>query len=93
MAEDPSRPLWESALQDWKLSTEQLDELAALVAMVPANKLPADHNREKAQYLYIAQKVAEIKRRDAEKKIWNKFSYLRKLLQQDAQKGEDAADQ
>lgn len=85
MAEDPSRPLWESALQDWKLSTEQLDELAALVAMVPSRKLPdcQKEDIEKARYQYIAQKAAEIKRRNEEKKIRSRFSYLRKLMQED----------
>lgn len=85
MAEDPSRPLWGSALQDWKLSTEQLDELAALVAMVPSRKLPdcQKEDIEKARYQYIAQKAAEIKRRNEEKKIRSRFSYLRKLMQED----------
>lgn len=85
MAEDPSRPLWESALQDWKLSTEQLDELAALVVMVPSRKLPdcQKEDIEKARYQYIAQKAAEIKRRNEEKKIRSRFSYLRKLIQED----------
>ena len=85
MAEDPSRPIWESALQDWKLSTEQLDELAALVAMVPAHKLPECQKEdiEKARYQYMAQKAAEIKRRNEEKRIRSRFSYLRKLMQDD----------
>jgi hypothetical protein len=85
MAEDPSRPLWESALEDWKLSTEQIDELAALVAMVPSHKLPECQKEdiEKARYQYIAQKAAEIKRRNEEKRIRSRFSYLRKLMQDD----------
>ena len=84
-AEDPSRPLWGSALQDWNLSTEQLDELAALVAMVPSRKLPdcQKEDIDKARYQYIAQKAAEIKRRNEEKKIRSRFSYLRKLIQED----------
>ena len=85
MAEDPSRPLWESALEDWKLSKEQLDELAALVAMVPSHKLPECQKEdiEKARYQYIAQKAAEIRRRNEEKRIRSRFSYLRKLMQED----------
>lgn len=85
MAEDPSRPLWESALEDWELSTEQIDELAALVAMVPSHKLPECQKEdiEKARYQYIAQKAAEIKRRNEEKRIRSRFSYLRKLMQDD----------
>lgn len=85
MAEDPSRPLWESALEDWKLSAEQIDELAALVAMVPSYKLPECRKEdiEKARYQYIAQKAAEIRRRNEEKRIRSRFSYLRKLMQED----------
>lgn len=85
MAEDSSRPIWESALSDWKLSAEQLDELAALVAMVPSHKLPECQKEdiEKARYQYIAQKAAEIKRRNEEKRIRSRFSYLRKLMQED----------
>lgn len=85
MAEDPSRPLWESALEDWKLSKEQLDELAALVAMAPSHKLPECQKEdiEKARYQYIAQKAAEIRRRNEEKRIRSRFSYLRKLMQED----------
>ena len=93
MAEDPSRPLWESALEDWKLSAEQLDELAALVAMVPSHKLPdcQKEDIEKARYQYIAQKAAEIKRRNEEKRIRSRFSYLRKLMQEDiASKSQEA---
>lgn len=82
--EDQSRPLWESALEDWELSKERLDELAALIAMVPAHKLPQiEDDIEKARYQYIASKVAEIKRRNTEKRIRSRFSYLRKLLQED----------
>ena len=85
MAEDSSRPIWESALSDWKLSAEQLDELAALVAIVPSHKLPECQKEdiEKARYQYIAQKAAEIKRRNEEKRIRSRFSYLRKLMQED----------
>lgn len=84
-AEDPSRPIWERALGDWKLSEEQLDELAALLVMVPAHKLPScqKEDLERARYQYIAQKAAEIKRRNEEKRIRSRFAYLRKLLQED----------
>lgn len=76
-------PLWESALSDWKLSVEKLDELSALLDAIPAYKLPEAPTAEQAQYKYIALKVAEIKRRNQEKKINNRFAYLRKLIQKD----------
>ena len=76
-------PLWESALSDWKLSAEKLDELSALLDAIPASKLPEAPTAEQAQLKYIALKVAEIKRRNQEKKINNRFAYLRKLMQKD----------
>lgn len=76
-------PLWESALSDWKLSTEKLDELSALLDAIPSYKLPEASTSEQAKYKYIALKVAEIKRRNQEKKINNRFAYLRKLMQKD----------
>ena len=76
-------PLWESALSDWKLSAEKLDELSALLDAISAYKLPEAPTSEQAQYKYIALKVAEIKRRNQEKKINNRFAYLRKLMQKD----------
>ena len=76
-------PLWESALIDWKLSAEKLDELSVLLDAIPASKLPEAPTAEQAQLKYIALKVAEIKRRNQEKKINNRFAYLRKLMQKD----------
>ena len=54
-------PLWESALSDWKLSAEKLDELSALLDAIPASKLPEAPTAEQAQLKYIALKVTEIK--------------------------------
>ncbi len=78
-------PMWEVALKEWKLSQAQIDELTALVAMVPPHKLPSCQKEdiEKARYQYIAQKAAEIKRRNEEKRISSRFSYLRKLMKDD----------
>lgn len=45
--------------------------------------LPEVPTAEQAQLKYIALKVAEIKRRNQEKKINNRFAYLRKLMQKD----------
>lgn len=62
---------------------EKLDELSALLDAIPAYKLPEAPTAEQAQLKYIALKVAEIKRRNQEKKINNRFAYLRKLMQKD----------
>lgn len=86
MAEGSDCPLWESALSEWKLPREKLDEIATLLAVIPkVDQLVEKHGSEKAKYLYIAQKVAEINRRDSEKAIRNKFAYLKKVLTKDAE--------
>ena len=51
-----NRPLWESALKEWKLSPEKLDELAALLEIIPKSKLPEADDVEHAKYKYIALK-------------------------------------
>ena len=82
---DQSRPLWESALDEWKISQAQLEEIQTLLITVPAHKLPScrKEDLEKAYYQYMAQKAAEIKRRNEQKRIRSRFSYLRKLMQED----------
>ena len=82
---DQSRPLWESALEEWNLSQTQLEEIQTLLVTVPVYKLPScqKEDLEKAYYQYMAQKAAEIKRRNEQKRIRSRFSYLRKLMQED----------
>jgi hypothetical protein len=79
------RPLWESALDEWRLSQAQLEEMQTLLVTVPVHKLPScqKEDLEKAYYQYMAQKAAEIKRRNEQKRIRSRFSYLRKLMQED----------
>jgi hypothetical protein len=79
------RPLWESALDEWKLSQAQLEEIQTLLVTVPVHKLPScqKEDLEKAYYQYMAQKAAEIKRRNEQKPIRSRFLYLRKLIQGD----------
>lgn len=87
-----NRPLWESALKEWKLSQEKLDELAALLDTIPKSKLPEADDVEHAKYKYIALKAAEIKRRSQEKRISNRFAYLKKMIDADIQKVQNATD-
>ena len=87
-----NRPLWESALKEWKLSPEKLDELAALLEIIPKSKLPEADDVEHAKYKYIALKAAEIKRRSQEKRISNRFAYLKKMIDADIQKIQNATD-
>lgn len=87
-----NRPLWESALKEWKLSQEKLDELAALLDTVPKSKLPEAEDTKQSKYKYIALKAAEIKRRSKEKRISNRFAYLKKMIDADIQKVQNATD-
>lgn len=87
-----NRPLWESALKEWKLSQEKLDELAALLDTIPKSKLPEAEDTEKSKYKYIVLKAAEIKRRSKEKRISNRFAYLKKMIDADIQKVQNATD-
>ena len=87
-----NRPLWESVLKEWKLSQEKLDELAALLDTIPKSKLPEAEDTEQSKYKYIALKAAEIKRRSQEKMINNRFAYLKKMIDADIQKVQNATD-
>ena len=82
---ESDRPLWESALDEWKLSQAQLEEIQTILVTVPVHKLPScqKEDLEKAYYQYMAQKAAEIKRRNEQKRIRSRYSYLRKLMQED----------
>ena len=62
-----------------------MDELQTLLVTVPVHKLPncQKEDLDKAYYQYVAQKAAEIKRRNEQKRIRSRFSYLRKLMQED----------
>ena len=87
-----NRPLWESVLKEWKLSQEKLDELAALLDTIPKSKLPEAEDTEQSKYKYIALKAVEIKRRSQEKRINNRFAYLKKMIDADIQKVQNATD-
>ena len=80
--------LWETPLEPWNFTVEQKAELRAVLVMVPDNKLPpaeaCQGSKEIQWYHYIEVKVKEMERRNAEKKIRSRFSYLLKLLKNDA---------
>lgn len=82
-------PMYFSPLSVFSFTPEQLDELQALIVTVPEHKLPQSPacygSIDLMRYHYIEQKAREIKRRDKEKPIRNKFSYLLKLMKQDAE--------
>lgn len=87
--QDLGRELWESALDEFSFSPEQIGELREVLIVIPDKLLPqspACHGAlELRRYHYMQIKAAEIKRRNAEKPIRSKFAYLLKLLKQDVE--------
>lgn len=82
--------MWQKPLEQFKFSREQLDELSSVLVTIPENNLPkidaCDGSIELVRYRYMDQKAKGIVRRDKQKPIRNKFSYLLKILKQDAEK-------
>lgn len=82
------KELWQQPLEDFDLTPEQYDELRSVLVTIPDHKLPqspACHGEiDLMRYHYTDQKAREIKRRDTQKPIRSKFSYLLKLMKQDA---------
>ena len=76
-------------LEVFNFSAEQLDEIQSYVATVPNYKLPQSavcyDSIELMRYHYFDQKAKEIVRRDSQNHIRSKFSYLLKLMKQDAE--------
>lgn len=83
------KELWQTPLEDFNFTQEQYDELFSVLVTIPDFKLPQSSACYGAidlmRYHYIEQKAREIKRRDKEKPIRSKFSYLLKLMKQDAE--------
>lgn len=79
--------LWETAVKDFDFTVEQLEEIRSILVTIPDQQLPDDptccDSIDLRRYHYIRIKVAEIKRRDADKPIKSKFAYLIKMLKQD----------
>lgn len=83
------KELWQTPLEDFNFTQEQYDELFSVLITIPDFKLPQSSacygSVELMRYHYIDQKAKEIKRRDTQKPIRSKFSYLLKLMKQDAE--------
>lgn len=82
------KELWQTPLEDFKFTQEQYDELFSVLVTIPDFKLPQNSacygSIDRMRYHYIDQKAKEIARRDKQKPIRSKFSYLLKLMKQDA---------
>lgn len=76
--------LWQSPLEEFKLTQEQYDVILSLLATIPDHKLPespACHGAvELRRFHYIDQKVKDMKARG---NIKNPYSYLVKILKGD----------
>lgn len=83
------KELWQTPLEDFNFTQEQYNELFSVLTTIPDFKLPQSSacygSVDLMRYHYIDQKAKEIKRRDKQKPIRSKFSYLLKLMKQDAE--------
>lgn len=84
---EAEKELWQQPLEQFEFTQEQYEELLAVLVTIPKNNLPqspaCQDSIELMRYHYIDQKTKEILRRDKQKPIRNKFSYLLKILKQD----------
>lgn len=77
--------LWEEAVAEFDFTSEQIEALHEVLICIPENRMPQSIACYDAidlrRYHYMCIKVAELKNR---KNIKNHFSYLLKILKQDA---------
>lgn len=83
-----NKELWEGAVEQFKFSHEEIEEIRAILATVPSYKMPQidgfTNNLEFMRYHYLDQLVKKMARIDSQKPIKNKFNYLVVLLKQDS---------
>lgn len=83
------KELWQTPLEAFNFTQEQYDELFSVLVTIPDFKLPQSPacygSIDLMRYHYIDQKAKEIVRRDSQSHIRSKFSYLLKLMKQDAE--------
>lgn len=83
------KELWQTPLEAFNFTQEQYDELFSVLVTIPDFKLPQSSacygSIDLMRYHYIDQKAKEIVRRDSQSHIRSKFSYLLKLMKQDAE--------
>lgn len=86
----PDCELWESVLDEFNFSQEQLDEISSYLDIMPVHQLPESpacyDSLELRRYHYMRLKIADLKRRHKEKPIRNIFAYLLAVIKQDARK-------
>jgi len=82
------RELWMTALDDLKLSKEQIEYIRSLLAAVRPALLPVNANFDNDHldgrwFTYLDQKVKQMEIMDKKKAIKNKYAYLCKMVKQD----------
>ena len=80
--------VWKEKLNSFKFSDERIEELEALLAMVPKSKLPDGDSEKDSRNLYMMQKIAKLIRVENDKRveggrIRSRFFYLKSLLEKD----------
>lgn len=82
---EKEQELWQSAIEEFTFTDEQIKELQEVLFCIPKSKMPqspaCQDSIELMRYHYMKIKAAEIKRRN---NIKNVFSYLLKILKKDA---------
>ena len=80
--------VWKEKLNSFKFSDERIEELEALLAMVPKSKLPDGDSEKDSRNFYMMQKIAKLIRVENDKRveggrIRSRFFYLKSLLEKD----------
>lgn len=82
---EKEKELWQSAIEEFNFTEEQIATLHEVLVCIPEHRMPQSVACQGAidlrRYHYMRIKVAELKNR---KNIKNHFSYLLKMLKQDA---------
>lgn len=81
--------LWAVAVEDFKFTNKELDELNEMIVALPEHILPVldvDSDVSLRRYHYIRIKAAEIQRRDGKEPIKSKIGYLKKVIEKDLMK-------
>jgi hypothetical protein len=81
---EKNQEVWQTALENFNFSAEQLEEIRELLLCIPENKLPDDVTKTNDIYFrwthYLKLKVARMRQRN----VKNNFPYLIKTLKNDA---------
>lgn len=81
--------IWGGLVEEFNFSQEQKNEIQEYLSLIPECILPAVSavydDIYARRYHYIKIKVAELKRRDSEKTIHNKFAYFLKMIKKDSE--------